>query len=94
MQGKLSLFLIISFFSMQMLSLLHMAEHDFEKHEHNGDICTIYLHYEQGKYADTVVANLGNTTVYDAYYLTLFYQADLASQPHTQAYPRAPPFFS
>jgi hypothetical protein len=49
MNRKLSLFLIVSFLSVQMFSTLHMAGHGFEKHEHNGQVCNVYLHCEHSK---------------------------------------------
>ncbi len=52
MKRNLNIFLITLFFAAQVLSLLHMAEHGFEEHEHDGQTCEVYLHSEQTKNAD------------------------------------------
>jgi len=49
MNKKLILFLILSFLSLQTFSFLHQAEFGFEEHEHDDDVCEIYLYYEQSK---------------------------------------------
>lgn len=48
---KLSLFFVVSFFTVQMFSFLHMTDHGFEKHEHDNEVCQIYLYCEHTKYA-------------------------------------------
>lgn len=40
----LSILLLASFLSVQLFSLWHLGEHAFESHEHNGQICSVYLH--------------------------------------------------
>ena len=49
MNKKLILFLILSFLSLQTFSFLHQAEFGFEEHEHDDDVCEIYLYCEQSK---------------------------------------------
>ena len=49
MNKKLVLFLILSFLSLQTFSFLHQAEFGFEEHEHDQDVCEIYLYCEQSK---------------------------------------------
>ena len=49
MYKKLVLFLILSFLSLQTFSFLHQADFGFEEHEHEEDVCEIYLYCEQSK---------------------------------------------
>jgi len=49
MNKKLILFLILSFLSLQTFSFLHQADFGFEEHEHEEDVCEIYLYCEQSK---------------------------------------------
>ena len=37
----------ILFLAIQLLSSLHMAEHEFKKHEHNGQTCVIGIFYAE-----------------------------------------------
>jgi hypothetical protein len=53
-----SLFIITVFLSMQALSLLHATEYGFEKHEHNGKICDIFLSADHNKLLGSVSAKL------------------------------------
>ena len=49
MNKKLTIFLILSFLSLQTFSFWHQAEFGFEEHEHDEDVCKIYLYCEQSK---------------------------------------------
>ena len=49
MNKKLTIFLILSFLSLQTFSFWHQAKFGFEKHEHDKDVCEIYLYCEQTK---------------------------------------------
>ena len=49
MNKKLTIFLILSFLSLQTFSFFHQAEFGFEEHEHDEDVCEIYLYCEQSK---------------------------------------------
>ena len=49
MNKKLIFFLILSFLSLQTFSFWHQAKFGFEKHEHDKDVCEIYLYCEQSK---------------------------------------------
>ena len=49
MNKKLVIFLILSFLSLQTFSFLHQADFGFEEHEHEEDVCEIYLYCEQSK---------------------------------------------
>ena len=42
-------FLILSFLSLQTFSFLHQAEFGFEEHEHDKNVCEIYLNCKQSK---------------------------------------------
>lgn len=65
MYKKLSLILIFSLLSVQFLSPLHMAEHGFDKHEHNGQLCDIYLHGKYQQHADdTAPATVAESITY------------------------------
>ena len=54
---KLTIFLILSFLSLQTFSFFHLAEYGFEEHdhshehedEHDKDVCEIYLYCDQTK---------------------------------------------
>ena len=52
MKRTTGLFMTALFLIVQMLSLLHMAEHCFAVHEHDGHVCSIYLHCERAKCVD------------------------------------------
>lgn len=47
MNRKFCYILLSIFLAMQIFSVLHMAEHGFKKHEHNGHLCSVYMHSEQ-----------------------------------------------
>ena len=57
MNKKLTIFLILSFLSLQTFSFLHNAEFGFEEHDHahehedkhDNGVCEIYLYCEQTK---------------------------------------------
>lgn len=94
MNRKLGLFLIISFLGMQVLTNLHMAEYGFEKHEHNGHVCQIYLHCEHTKYSTPGAAITLQTPEYFTFAITLPEFILVRSESYGVASPRAPPLFS
>jgi len=94
MNRKLGIFLIISFLGMQMFSTLHMAEHGFDEHEHNGHVCQIYLHCEHSKYSTSGAAITLQTPEYFIFTITLPELLFVRSQSYGVASPRAPPLFS
>tara|TARA_B100000029_G_scaffold411047_1_gene413235 strand:+ start:16401 stop:16685 length:285 start_codon:yes stop_codon:yes gene_type:complete len=49
MYKKLVSFIIFSFLSLQTFSFFHLAEFGFEEHEHDDEVCEIYLYCEQSK---------------------------------------------
>lgn len=94
MNRKLSLFLAISFFTVQMLATLHMAEHGFEKHEHNGQTCDVYLHCEHTKYSSPSEGIAVQLPEYFAFTIALPELTFVRSKTYVVASPRAPPLFS
>ena len=49
MNKRITIFFILSFLSLQTFSFLHQAEFGFEEHEHDKNVCDIYLNYKQSK---------------------------------------------
>lgn len=94
MDKKLVLFLIFSFLGMQVLTNLHMAEYGFEKHEHNGHVCQIYLHCEHTKYSTPGAAITLQTPEYFTFAIILPEFIFVSSESYGVASPRAPPLFS
>ena len=79
---------------MQMLSFLHMAEHGFEEHEHNNQICDIYLHCEHTKYSAPSAAIALQIPEYFTFTIALPELQFVRSQSYSIASARAPPLFS
>lgn len=94
MNRKFSLFLIVSFLNVQMFSTLHMAECGLEKHEHNGQVCDIYLHWEHTKYSTQGSAVTLQTPEYPTFAIALTELVFVRSDSYGVASPRAPPLFS
>ena len=46
---KLAISLIVLFFSSQLYTFFHNAEHDFKAHKHNSVICHVYLNHSKSK---------------------------------------------
>ena len=57
MNKKLTIFLILSFLSLQTFSFWHQAEFGFKEHKHDKDVCKIYLNCKQSK------DNISNATL-------------------------------
>lgn len=93
MQKKTGLFLIVAFLAVQMLSLLHMAEHGFEQHEHDDVMCDVYMYHQQAGAADIPHAViLPERVIIEARvqsYVSVLQQKSL----FRTAVPRAPPLF-
>ena len=49
MKKSFSLFLAVMFLAVQMLSIVHMAEHGFLEHKHDGHKCDIELYCQLAK---------------------------------------------
>lgn len=94
MNRKLSLFLIISFLTVQALSALHMADYGLGEHEHNGHVCDVYLHSEHTKYSTPGTAIALQSPEYFTFTIALPELLFVRSQSYGVASPRAPPLFS
>jgi len=79
--------------SVQLLALLHMAEHGFTKHEHNGHACSIYLSTEQSKYC--AAENPISLPHYDFIHYSITFPAPTLPYPQIThfSFTRAPPAF-
>ena len=89
-----ALFFLICFLATQSGSLLHMAEHEFEEHEHNGLTCPIYYHLEQSKNCDHSIALAVGLPQFDEIEIDFVEKLSVQSKNHHNAYPRAPPRYS
>lgn len=94
MNRKLSLFLVIGFLAVQVLSTLHMAEYGFDEHEHNGHVCQIYLYCEHIKYSTPSAAIALQAPEYFIFTIALPEILFIRLQNYGVASPRAPPLFS
>ena len=94
MNRELGLFLIVSFLGIQVLSFLHMAKFDFEKHEHSSHVCQIYLHFEHTKYGVSSTCTAIQTPKYIAFSITLPELLFVRLASYGVVSPRAPPLFS
>lgn len=91
MKKPFGLLLAVLFLVVQLASTLHMAEHGFSEHKHNGHVCDIYLYCDQGKIAGTPDIDV----VPDTTFLTLaplsFTVSLFTEQRYQSNSPRAPP---
>ena len=93
MKTKSYFFLTALFLAAQILSLLHMAEHGFEKHEHDGQICGVYLHSEHTKNADAAKPAIVPTIVFTEASLHFFSPVLLSKDILSGVSTRGPPTF-
>jgi len=95
MNKKLGIFLAVSFLAVQMFALLHMAEHGFKEHKHNGKTCSIYLYGEQAKFfLNSTVVPVVSEPTYTFFEIRVYKETDVHSIDFNAASPRAPPTFS
>jgi len=94
MNRKLSLFLIVSLLTVQVLSTLHMAEYGFGEHKHNGHVCDIYLYCEHTKYSTPDAAITLAAPEYVTFTIALPELIVVRTQTYRTSSPRAPPLFS
>src|SRR5687768_11890392 len=96
MKRKLGLFLSITLLAAQTLSLLHMAEYDFEKHSHQGKTCDVYLLYCEYSHSSDIVAT--PSLQHKPYHVLLESIGTpvfpSSKQKYLAAAPRAPPLVS
>lgn len=88
-----SLLIIAIFLSMQAFSLLHATEYDFEKHEHNGQVCNICLSADHNKLLNSDPTKLITPNLL-TFKITIPKEILLFSGKVKFFNPRAPPFFS
>ncbi len=95
MYKKSSLVLIFSLVVVQAFSMLHMAEHGFEKHEHQGQICDIYLYHQYQQQLDN---NFWILVLQEQGYVAFICQQQvnsfIAFYQISMTQPRAPPILS
>lgn len=95
MTKKLSFILIFSLLAVQMFSTLHMAEHGFEEHEHQGHVCDVYLYSQHQQQADHIPLPLITEQIeYVSFTYFSFIRSNLISYEESTVNSRAPPVFS
>ncbi len=94
MHKKLGLFIIIGFLSMQVLTFLHMTEYGIDEHEHNSNICQIYMHHEHTKYNAPNEEITLQIPEYAAFTPPLTELLFVRSESYRIASPRGSPLFS
>ena len=91
---RAALVVIFAFLSVQTHSLLHMAEYDFEKHDHNGKVCTYYLH-QQLSDSPAIIANAEPPVLNLTHDQAQSFESVLLRTHRSARFnPRAPPVFS
>lgn len=91
MQKRIGLLIALLFLSVQVLSTLHMAEHGFAEHKHNGHVCDIYLHCEHSKIAGAPAIDFSVDVAFVHLTLRPFTAVMLSQERHHSGDPRAPP---
>jgi len=95
MNRKLSLLLIAILLSAQTLSLVHMADHGFEKHKHNGHVCEIYFSCSKNSAFDIPPAiSFHVNLAFVILTLVIFSSAIRTEYRRYSSEPRAPPLYS
>ena len=94
MTRKFNLFVIAAFLGVQLLSFLHFAQYGVDKHEHNGQVCGVYLHYQHTPYSTPGEAVALPALTYTAIIFTVAAPRFIQVDNHQAAFPRAPPLFS
>ena len=91
MVRKLGLFIAVVLVVVQTLSVWHMAEHAFCKHDHNGRPCDIAFAFDKGK-------TLGSSVEQPTPQVTFFIISNIPSNDsiveaavYNTSLPRAPP---
>ncbi len=91
MNKKFSLLIAIVFLTVQMLSILHMAEHGFSTHKHHGKTCDIatFCEHNQISSADNSI----ELPVVNFYVIKNISISSIISelQKYSESNPRAPP---
>lgn len=90
MLKKFSILFLLLFVSVQTLAFQHMAEHQFEPHDHDEHTCGICLYVDQGKSSsDDVIAAVASVVF--TYQDSPFYRSFIPSSLRGSTQPRAPP---
>ncbi len=94
MHRKFGLTLTCVFLCAQLITIMHMAEYGFGKHEHNGKTCSIFLSGEQSKQniSNNVVISHCLNIIQSCFLPTV--QPFISLNHYSPSIPRAPPIFS
>jgi hypothetical protein len=85
--------LIALFLGLQSFSLLHMADFGFAEHDHDGQICDIYLLSEQNKFSDTPTDAPSFSATYKPETPSFGTKSTWVKEARKSALARAPPAF-
>ncbi len=86
-----SIYIALLFLAIQVTASLHMAEHGFEEHSHNGELCDIYVHCQHTPMADTASGEAVAAEVVSSSEPLVLASVAVESFSHGTANPRAPP---
>jgi hypothetical protein len=93
---KLSLLIILSMLCVQNIVPLHEAAHGFDKHEHDGRVCDLYLYHSQKQILTGPDASNLHVirVIYSISYHIPLTRAHKQSPDFSLSHSRAPPFIS
>lgn len=91
MKKYFGIFLAILFLVVQTASVLHMAEHGFAEHKHDGHTCEISLYYHHDKLADAPSVDMPVDTAFITLAPLPFSAPALWQVQYYSSIPRAPP---
>jgi hypothetical protein len=95
MMKKLSLLFILTFLSVQLFSIVHMAERGFLEHKHHGHDCEISLFFEHNNASDVPTAiSVPVNATFATLALTYSSSVILPLEYYNSTEPRAPPAIS
>ncbi len=83
--------LIATFLAVQIVSLLHVAQFNFETHQHNGQACAIYIHEKDSGSADVPLPPALREFAVNGVHEPRFETHLVAREVARGASPRAPP---
>ena len=93
MKKRSGLLLSAVFLSVQILSILHLAQYGFEQHQHNGHLCEIFIHNEKTQHADVPLPLLLTFLPVLEARLPHFASVILSKRIYKGALSRAPPAY-
>jgi hypothetical protein len=94
MKKPFGLLLALLFLAAQVFSNLHMAEHGFAEHTHNGHVCEIYLYCDHGKIVSVSPPDLRIDTTFVTLTPLPFTTVAFSQERQHSSTPRAPPALS